>query len=113
VSLWQTPAAYFSWLWVQKGIDRIESVAYRHAMKMAHDLHLGRARACPGCGRAPADLFWVGISDPEDMWDQGAGRVGFVTLCKECHLQVDFLVDEELTELQEKEWREGRFYHFG
>jgi hypothetical protein len=113
MSRWKTPAAFFPWPWVQKAIDGIEGIVYRHAVKLAHDLHLGRARSCPGCGRAPSDLFWVSISDPEEAWDKGTGRVGFLTLCEDCRLQVDFLVDEELTELQAKEWRAGRFYHFG
>jgi hypothetical protein len=111
VARWKTPATFFPWPWVQRAIDQIESVVYRHAIQMAQDLHLDRAQACPGCGRSPADLFWFSISDLEEAWDQGTGRVGFLTLCEPCQLQVDFLVDEELTELQAEEWRAGRFYH--
>ena len=41
-------------------------------------------------------------------WDAGTGRVGFLTLCKICHLQVDFMIDNELTEMQDNQWRECR-----
>jgi hypothetical protein len=111
VSRWTTPAEFFPWPWVQRAIDAIESVVYRHAIKMAQDLYLQQARPCPVCGREAAELFWLSISDPEDAWDRGTGRVGFLTLCNRCHLQVDFLVDTELTELQAEEWRAGRFDH--
>src|SRR5262249_36753239 len=113
ISRWKTQATYFSWPYVRKAVDRIESVVHRHSIKRAQELHLGRARSCAGCGRAASDPLWFGISDPEEAWDQGTGRVGFLTLCEECRLQVDFLVDAELTGLQAQEWRAGRFYHFG
>jgi hypothetical protein len=111
VSRWTTSATFFPWAWVQKAVDGIDSVVYRHAVAMAQELHLSRARSCPGCGRVPSDLFWLSISDPEEVWDRGTGRVGFLTLCQDCRLQVDFLVDEELTQLQDEDWRAGRFYH--
>jgi hypothetical protein len=110
-SRWNTPAAFFPWPWVQTAIDGADSAVYRHAIEMAQELHLGHARPCPGCGRPPGELFWFSVSDPEEMWDRGTGRVGFLTLCEDCRRQVDFLVDEELTELQAEDWRAGRFYH--
>lgn len=111
VARWKTPASFFPWPWAQRAIDQIESVVYHHSIEMAQDLHLDRARACPECGRLPKDLFWFSISDPEVAWDRGTGRVGFLTLCEKCRLQVDFLIDDELTELQAEDWRAGRFYH--
>ena len=111
VARWETPARFFPWPWVQRALDQIESVVYRHSIRMAQDLHLDRARACPECGRSPGDLSWFSISDPEEAWDRGTGRVGFLTLCERCQLQVDFLIDDELTALQEEDWRAGRFYH--
>jgi hypothetical protein len=53
-------------------------------------------------------LFWFSVSDPEAAWDAGTGRVGFLTLCERCQLQVDFLIDPELTEMQAEQWRECR-----
>jgi hypothetical protein len=75
VSDWQTPAQFFPWQYVQKGIDRIDPVAYRHSIRAAQEIHLERARACPECGRASSNLFWVSISDPEPAWDAGTGRL--------------------------------------
>jgi hypothetical protein len=111
VSQWKTPATFFPWPAVQEAVDQIDSTVHRHAIEMAQELHLERARACPQCGRPASDLFWFSISDPEEAWDRGTGRVGFLTLCERCQMQVDFLVDQELTELQAEDWREGRFYH--
>ena len=113
VADWTTPAHFFPWPYVQKAVDRIDAVVYRHSITFAQSLHLERARSCPECGRGAAELFWVGISDPEEAWDAGTGRVGFLTRCENCQLQVDFLMDAELTDLQAEDWRAGRFYHFG
>jgi hypothetical protein len=111
VSGWNTPAEFFPWPWVQRASELTDSVVYRHAIEMAQELHLERARPCPDCGRSPSELFWLSVSDPEETWDRGTGRVGFLTICDDCRRQVDFLLDEELTEFQAEDWRAGRFYH--
>lgn len=111
VSGWETPARFFPWNHVCCEILAIDPVVYDIAMEAAQDLHLDRASACPICRRPPSDLFWCSVTSPEETWDAGTGEVGFLTICETCRLQVDFLVDRELTELQEEAWRSGRFFY--
>ena len=108
MSKWTTPATYFPWLHVQEYYNRIDSVVYRHAVNMAHELHLARAVCCPHCSTPPVDLTWFSVMTPVADWQADDGRVGFITICSDCQLQVDFLVDDELTELEQE-----KFEHFG
>lgn len=108
VTQWRTPATLFPWPHVQRYIDSIDSTVYRAAIKFAQQELLAGAQPCSSCGCPAAELFWFSISDPEAAWDAGTGRVGFLTLCERCHLQVDFLVDRELTAMQAELWRDCR-----
>jgi hypothetical protein len=108
VARWKTPATFFPWPHVQRYIDSIDSTVHHVAVEMAKERYLAQAKACPSCGQAPADLFWFSVTSPEEAWDVGTGQVGFLTLCKHCKLQVDFLVDQELTDMQAEQWRDYR-----
>jgi hypothetical protein len=108
VTRWDTPAAFFPWSHVQKYIDRIDAQVYHVAIEFAQEQLLAQARPCPKCGCEAADLFWFSVTDPEPAWDAGTGRVGFLTLCKRCELQVNFLIDQELTDMQADQWRSCR-----
>lgn len=108
VTRWKTPATFFPWPHIQQYIDRIDSTVYHVAVEMAQEFFRATARPCPSCGCPAAELFWFSIADPEAAWDAGTGRVGFLTLCKGCRLQVDFLMDRELTDMQDQQWREYR-----
>lgn len=108
VSRWRTPATFFAWTHVQQYIDRIDSTVYHVAIEFAQEQLLDQAKPCPKCGCEEAKLFWFSVTDPEPAWDAGTGRVGFLTLCKHCELQVDFLIDQELTEMQADQWRTCR-----
>ena len=108
VSRWKTPATFFPWPHVQEYIDGIDEVVHHLAVECAQAQLLGKAKACPQCGCEAAKLFWFSVSDPESAWDAGTGRVGFLTLCKRCKLQANFLVDKQLTKMQADQWRECR-----
>lgn len=108
VSQWKTPAAFFSWPHVKREINQIDAQVYRIAMDTAQELFGDEAKPCPSCGSPPKRLFWVCVTSPEADWDAGTGKVGFLTICERCHLQVDFLVDQELTNMQIEEWRNHR-----
>lgn len=108
VTSWKTPAEFFPWEHVQQYIDRIDATVYRAAVTFAQEEMLARARPCPHCGRAAAELSWVSVADAEVAWDAGTGRVGFLTLCVHCKRQVDFLVEVELTEMQAAQWGKCR-----
>jgi len=108
VSGWETPATFFPWPHVQRYIDQIDAQVYRVSIKFAKEIHGSGARSCPTCGRPSGELFWFSITSPEEDWDAGTGRVGFLTLCERCELQVDFLVDQDLTDMQTQQWRDIR-----
>lgn len=81
---------------------------YGTAIQFAQEAFLEQSHPGPQCGRGADELFWMSVADAEAAWDAGAGRVGFLTVCLHCKLQVDFLIDAELTELQAAQWRECR-----
>lgn len=108
VTRWKTPAAFFPWPHVQQYIDRIDLIVYRVAIEVAQEQFLAQAKPCPQCGAPASGLFWFSVADAEAAWDAGIGRVGFLTVCERCQLQVDFLIDPELTEMQAEQWRECR-----
>lgn len=108
VTSWKTPSAFVPWPHVQQYIDSIDSTVYRTAIAFAQEQFLAQAKPCPQCGTPSSELFWLSVADPEIAWDAGTGRVGFLTVCNGCKLQIDFLVDPELTELQADQWRECR-----
>ena len=53
-----------------------------------HGPHL---RPCPKCGKAPENLTWVYYISPMSTWFDLAGREGWLTVCWQCHKQVDFI----------------------
>jgi hypothetical protein len=108
VTRWKTPASFLPWSHVQQYIDRIDSTAYRLAIEFAKEQFLAQSKPCPQCGNPASELFWFSAADPEAVWDAETGRVGFLTVCLRCKLQVDFLIDPELTEMQAQPWRECR-----
>jgi hypothetical protein len=108
VTRWNTPGAFFPWNHVQQYIDSIDSTVYHLAIEFAQGQFVSLAKPCPQCGTAPAELFWLNGADPEAAWDAQIGRVGFLTVCKKCKRQVDFLIDRELTEMQAEQWRACR-----
>jgi hypothetical protein len=107
VTRWKTQAVFFPWSHVQQYIDRIDSTVYNAAIEFAR-AEFPDARPCPSCGRSAAELFWFSICDPEPAWDARTGRVGFLTVCEPCRVQVEFLLDRELTDMQAEQWRACR-----
>ena len=106
VSRWRTPAAFFPWPHVRRSIDAIDAQVYRHAVRTAIETDGHRAKSCPDCGASPENLAWVTVTSPEETWAAGTGETGFLTICRDCRRQVDFLVDPELTALDAEGWRE-------
>ena len=48
-------------------------------------------RPCPKCSKAPENLTWVFFISPDDTWLRLEGRAGWLTVCRDCHEQVDFV----------------------
>jgi hypothetical protein len=108
LSKWKTPAKFFPWEHVQKYIDRFDPQDSPTGIALAQHRFGSGARVCPEC-RTPADkLLWCALVSPEKDWEVGSGKVGFITICKSCKLQVEFLVDDEATEIQDELWRANR-----
>ncbi len=101
-------ARFFPWHQVQQSIIAIDTTVSRVAVMFAQELFLAQAQPCPRCGRSAQELFWLSVTDPEPAWDAGTGRLGWLTLCRECQIQVDFFIDQELTALQQQQWQETR-----
>lgn len=95
---------FFSWEEVEANREAIDCQIHYLSMKYAQLEYIDHAKSCPKCGESPDNLFWLGIQSPNELWDKGAGKAGFLTICEKCHLQVDFFRDVEL----EKEIIKGR-----
>ena len=102
---WKTPAAFFPWRHVSEYIYRITAESYKK-IETERPTFEKKAKGCPECGSAPADLFWMRIISPEPTWRAGEGQVGFLTLCERCHRQVGLFLESELTEMVGNAFRE-------
>ncbi len=56
-------------------------------------MYVASAQICPSCATPPANLEWFYYSSPASTWAKMCGRAGWLTVCDECHLQVDFFVE--------------------
>ena len=96
---WKNPKGeekFFPWLQVLQEIEAEDPNLGSHPQKFAHEL-LGGSN-CPDCGMPAGQLRWVCIIAHDD-------RAGWLTVCTRCETQVEWLYDEELTQLR----REGNW----
>jgi HEAT repeat protein len=49
-----------------------------------------QAHNCPICGKAANELAWFFFSTPPKTWQDLMGHAGWMTVCDDCHIQVDF-----------------------
>jgi HEAT repeat protein len=49
-----------------------------------------RAHDCPVCSKPADQLAWFFFSTPPETWRALMGRAGWMTVCDDCHIQVDF-----------------------
>lgn len=86
------PPQYFPW-------PDVESAREDESLQRQHDEARGRARHedqatnCPVCGRDPDDLEWFYFESPSRTWRNLAGRAGWMTVCDECGVQVNFFLE--------------------
>ena len=93
---WKSPKGkerLFPWLQVLESIEKEDAQISHHSQKFAHQL-LGGCD-CPGCGKRAGRLRWVCLDRDR--------QVGWLTVCTRCQEQVEFLIDEELTQLKREE----------
>jgi hypothetical protein len=65
----------------------------KHPISEGQARHLHGAKACPKCGVAAERLAWLYFESPEGTWELLCGRAGWMTVCDECHVQVDFFLE--------------------
>jgi hypothetical protein len=51
------------------------------------------SRSCPQCGKSPEKLTWIDFSSPPWTWKHLCGRAGLLSVCRDCHIQVDFICE--------------------
>ncbi len=65
----------------------------KHEVAAAKDHYRTQAQACPKCGKAAKDLDWFYSESPAWTWQNLCGRAGWMSVCDDCHLQVDFFLE--------------------
>ena len=46
---------------------------------------------CPICGKPSEKLTWIRFSSPDWTWEKLCGRAGKLSICSDCHSQVEFI----------------------
>jgi hypothetical protein len=86
---------YFPWHIVGHSQGNPELQSY-HGVK---EEYLDEANSCPKCGTPPERLRWVYVrQDPdpsERPWDRSC-REGYLLICEQCMLQVDFFCERRV-----------------
>lgn len=47
--------------------------------------------SCPICGKPSDKLHWIGYTSPQQAWENLAGWMGALSICTDCHCQVEFI----------------------
>ena len=89
----------FPWRYIQTILDTREPF-FETSIELTKIEFLDQTSPCPVCGAPAANLTWVPVSTADETWVRGEGRSGFVTCCLQCHKQVSFLIDDELTRIE-------------
>lgn len=59
--------------------------------KLDSSLYVNR-QPCPGCGKKSEELNWIRFTSPRRTWEMLCGRSGPLSVCPECHIQVEFIL---------------------
>lgn len=46
---------------------------------------------CPICGKPSNELRWIHFDSPQYTWENLYGREGAMSICTDCHCQVEFI----------------------
>ena len=49
--------------------------------------------SCPFCGKASEELEWINFNSPAWTWQKRCGRQGPLSICPDCHCQVEFICE--------------------
>lgn len=50
-----------------------------------------RHTSCPQCGKDSSKLRWVWFRSSAWTWENLMGQAGYLSICDNCHRQVDFI----------------------
>lgn len=50
-------------------------------------------RSCPKCGNVAEKLIWIEYTSPGWTWKQLCGRQGPLSICPECRITVEFILE--------------------
>jgi len=75
--------------------DDVDSARINKKLQKEHPISEGKkyfnlARSCPNCGKNPNDLEWFYFSSPQETWGWLCGSEGWMAVCGDCHLQVNY-----------------------
>ncbi|HMJ90555.1 MAG TPA: hypothetical protein VK530_12120 [Candidatus Acidoferrum sp.] len=65
----------------------------RHSVAEAKDRYLPHANRCPACKTLSEALKWVYFSSPKETSPALCGCAGWVVVCDDCRIQVDFFIE--------------------
>jgi hypothetical protein len=85
-------AAHYSWQLVNAARND-QRLQEQHSPEDARRCYGHNASPCPKCNTPAERLAWFYFSSPEQDWRALAGRAGWMTVCDQCNLQVDFSVE--------------------
>ena len=89
----------FPWGYINRILATRESF-FDTSIECTKELFQDEVSSCPSCGKQANDLTWVPVDTADETWKRGEGRTGFVTCCMQCKKQIDFFIDDELTEIE-------------
>jgi hypothetical protein len=97
----------FPWRYINRILTTRESF-FDTSVEFTKELFLDQASSCPSCSKSANDLTWVPVDTADETWVRGEGRTGFVTCCMQCKKQIDFFIDDELTEIEAELRADGK-----
>lgn len=50
-------------------------------------------KPCPKCGCLSENLEWIEFVSPPVTWEMLCGRQGPLSICKDCNIQVEFIIE--------------------
>lgn len=101
----ESAPTFFSWKEARDAWDSMDVNLGSAPTDYAKELLGHTTRGCETCRASFDQLIWISIGTSDEAWKRGDERCGWLTLCSTCARQVDFILDEELTQLR----REGNW----
>lgn len=84
--------SYLPWADVDASRDNLR-LQHRHSVAEAKLRYLPEANRCPRCSIRPDALNWFYFSSPQETWPALCGCAGWLVVCDDCRIQVDFFIE--------------------